>query len=222
MTALLVLLTFVVFLLIDYFYSRRPVVVASQATEKRAPVPRLAPSLVAGFQIPENLRYHPGHTWALSESPTQVRIGLDDFASKLIGKIERMTLPKRGQWIRQGQKFLTVFRDGSSVEMVSPIEGAVTDVNDAALASPDAARRDCYGEGWLLKVQAPDAKVNFRNLLNGNLARWWMEESATRLQRRIPAMAGVLAQDGGVAVDDLTAQVPNQEWSEMAREFFLS
>jgi glycine cleavage system H protein len=64
--------------------------------------------------------------------------------------------------------------------------------------------------------------VNFRNLLNGNLARWWMEESATRLQRRIPAMAGVLAQDGGVAVDDLTAQVPNQEWSEMAREFFLS
>lgn len=221
MTALLVLLTFGVFLLIDYFYSRRPVVVASPLAEKRA-LPRIAPSLVAGFQIPENLRYHPGHTWALSESPTQVRIGLDDFAAKLIGKIERITLPQRGQWVRQGQKFLTVFRDGRSAEMVSPIEGAVTDVNDAALANPEAARKDPYGEGWLLKVQAPDAKVNFRNLLNGTLARWWMEESATRLQRRVPALAGVLAQDGGVAMDDLTAQVPDQEWSEMAREFFLA
>jgi glycine cleavage system H lipoate-binding protein len=221
MTALLVLLTFGVFLLIDYFYSRRPVVVASPLAEKRT-LPRLGPSLVAGFQMPESLRYHPGHTWALSESPTQVRIGLDDFASKLIGKIERITLPQRGQWVRQGQKFLTVFRDGRSAEMVSPIEGAVTDVNDAALENPEAARKDPYGEGWLLKVQAPDAKVNFRNLLNGTLARWWMEESATRLQRRVPALAGVLAQDGGVAMDDLTAQVPDQEWSEMAREFFLA
>ncbi len=48
--------------------------------------PRLTPSLVGGFSVPDNLRYHPGHTWALSESPNLVRIGIDDFASKLIGK----------------------------------------------------------------------------------------------------------------------------------------
>jgi hypothetical protein len=33
-----------------------------------------------------------------------VRIGMDEFASKLTGKIERIALPQRGQWIRQGQK----------------------------------------------------------------------------------------------------------------------
>jgi glycine cleavage system H lipoate-binding protein len=67
--------------------------------------------LVGGFAVPENLRYHPGHTWALSESPNLVRVGMDDFASKLTGRSENITLPQRGQWIRQGQKVCTIYRD---------------------------------------------------------------------------------------------------------------
>jgi hypothetical protein len=38
----------------------------------------------------------------------------------------------------------------------------------------------------------------------------------------MPMMLGALAQDGGVAVDDLTDQIPDQQWSEIAKEFFLS
>ena len=73
-----------------------------------------------------------------------------------------------------------------------------------------------------MTVQSPDAKTNFRNLLGGALARWWTEESAGRLQRKMPMMAGALAQDGGVAVDDVTGQIPDKEWSAIAKEFFLS
>ena len=133
MTVILVLLTFAGFLLIDYFRSRKQVAVRpALQTAKHEVLPRLAPSVVGGFQVLDNLRYHPGHTWALSESPNLVRIGLDDFASKLIGKIERIALPQRGQWVRQGQKIWTIFRDGNSVDMVSPIEGTVADINEAA------------------------------------------------------------------------------------------
>ena len=83
------------------------------------PVLLFAPGLVGGFQVPEKLRYHPGHTWALSESPSLVRVGLDEFAAKLTGKLERIALPQRGQWIRQGQKIWTLHRDGSTVDMLS-------------------------------------------------------------------------------------------------------
>jgi hypothetical protein len=38
----------------------------------------------------------------------------------------------------------------------------------------------------------------------------------------MPALAGAVAQDGGVAVDDLTALMPNQDWATVAKEFFLS
>jgi glycine cleavage system H lipoate-binding protein len=186
MTVILVLLTFATFLLIDHFFSRRqgitqPVLMAAKREGQARPVP----GLVGGFEVPENLRYHPGHTWALSESPSLVRVGMDDFASKLVGKVERITLPQRGQWIRQGQKIATIFRDGVAVDMVSPIEGSIADVNDTVVGDPKLTQKDPYGEGWLVTVQSPDAKTNFRNLLGGALARWWTEESATRLQKRM-------------------------------------
>jgi glycine cleavage system H lipoate-binding protein len=225
MTVILVLLTFAAFLLIDHFQSRKRVVTQpgfQVSPAKREDLPRLAPSFVGGFQVPENLRYHPGHTWALSESPSLVRVGMDDFASKLTGKVDRITLPQRGQWLRQGQKICTLYRGGNAVDMVSPIEGSVADINESLAQDPKLALRDPYGEGWLVTVQSPDAKTNFRNLLGGALARWWTEESASRLQRKMPLALGALAQDGGVAMDNVTAQMPGQDWMQIAKEFFLS
>src|SRR5208337_4939003 len=188
MTVLLVLFFFVTFLLIDYFRTRRAIMqpTLQVAPAKSDALPRLQPALVGGFAFPENLRYHPGHTWALSESPNLVRVGMDDFASKLTGKLERIALPQRGQWIRQGQKMCTLYRDDCAVDMVSPIEGSVSDINQAVIKDPKLALSDPYGEGWLVTVQAPDAKTSFKNLFGGPLARWWTEESASRLQRRMP------------------------------------
>ena len=226
MTVLLVLFTFAAFLTIDYIRSRKAVVkpaLSVSAPKYEAAVPRLQPALVAGFAVPENLRYHPGHTWALSESTNLVRVGMDDFASKLTGTIDSITLPQRGQWIRQGQKVCTIHRDGGTVDMVSPIEGIVAEINRAVEKDPKVALNDPFGEGWLVTVNAPDPKTSFKNLIGGPLARWWMEESASRLQRRMPmAMAGALAQDGGVAVDNVGAEIPEKEWEGLAKEFFLS
>lgn len=223
MTVIMVLLTFAIFLSIDYVRSQK--LVAKQGSTqpaRREAVSQMVPALVAGFEVPENVRYHVGHTWALSESRELVRVGMDDFASKLVGKIESIALPQRGRWVRQGQKIWTIFRDGKSVDMVSPIEGTITDVNDAVAKNPELARKDPYGEGWLVTVQAPDSKINFRNLLSGSLARLWTESAALQLRSKIPTLAGALAQDGGVAVDDLTAQMPGEDWARVTREFFLS
>src|SRR5579872_6275775 len=195
MTVIMVLLTFAIFLLIDYVRTQKLAKQTAVQAARREAAPRVVPALVAGFQVPENVRYHAGHTWALSESHEMVRVGMDDFASKLVGKIESIALPQRGRWVRQGQKIWTIFRDGKSVDMVSPIEGTISDVNEAVAKDPELARKDPYGEGWLVTVQAPDSKLNFRNLLGGTLARLWTESAALHLQSRIPAMAGALAQD---------------------------
>ncbi|HEX6879959.1 MAG TPA: glycine cleavage system protein H [Terriglobales bacterium] len=227
MTVILVLVTFVGFLLIDHFMSRgKAPVFAGQASGRREPaIPRLQPNMVSGFKVPESLRFHPGHTWALSESPNLVRIGVDDFASKIVGgKIESVQLPQRGQWIRQGQKVWSFVRNGQKIEMVSPIEGSVADVNDALVADPSLMNKDPYGEGWMVTVQSPDAKTNFRNLMGGALARWWTEESSSRLMKKLPGSMGglALAQDGGVATSDIAAGLPDDKAAELAREFFLT
>jgi glycine cleavage system H lipoate-binding protein len=222
MTVLLILTTFVIFLTIDYFYGRKPVVQAAPGARERAALAPLPPNIVAGFALPDHLRYHPGHAWALSESPKRMRLGLDDFAARLIGNMDRLSLPQRGRWVRQGQTLLTAYRDGSKAEIVSPMEGMVTDVNEAVVRDPSLALRDPYGEGWLVTVECPDAKTNFRNLLSGALARRWMEEAAARLFGRMPALAGAVAQDGGIAVSDLTSHLPEHDWMDLTREFFLS
>jgi len=223
MTVILMLAMFAIFLSIDYFRKGKEVTSSVEiGEESAASAPRLARTIVAGFDLPENRRYHPGHTWALQESPTLVRVGLDDFGARLAGKIDEITLPKRGQWVRQGQKFVTLRRDGQSAELVSPVEGEVTGVNEALLSDATLLNSDPYGQGWFVSIISPDLPISFRNLLNGTLARKWMADAASRLQMRVPSLAGVVAQDGGVAVHDLTAQLPTVKWTELTREFFLT
>ena len=223
MTVILMLAMFAIFLTIDYL---RKGTEAAQTAEARLEAattsPRPMPAIVAGFDLPENRCYHQGHTWALQESPTLVRVGIDDFGARLAGKIDEIVLPKRGQWVRQGQKFVTLVRDGQKTELVSPVEGDVTNVNGALTKDATLSNSDPYGQGWLVSVVSPDATTTFRNLLSGSLARKWMAEASQRLQVRAPMLAGAVAQDGGVAVHDLTLQLPTEQWSQITREFFLT
>lgn len=222
MTVLLVVAMFAIFLTIDYARNRKRVVELASKSEEKIPAKvQVQPSTISGFDLVDNLSYHPGHTWALRESPTFVRVGLDDFAARLIGKCDSIMLPKRGQWIRQGQKLATIFRNGEKAELVSPVEGEVTNVNEQLSKDPNVTLREPYKAGWLVAVMSPDAQTTFRNLLSGDVARRWMAEAASRLRTKVPALAGAVAQDGGVAVADLTAELPGQSWHEVAREFFL-
>jgi len=223
MTVILMLAMFAIFLTIDYVRKGEEARETAAARDEATSVAsRVLPTIVAGFELPENRRYHPGHTWALQESPTLVRVGLDDFGARLAGKIDEITLPKRGQWIRQGQKFATLTRDGQKTDIVSPVEGEVTAINEALLSNAAMLNSDPYGQAWFASVISPDLPTSFRNLLNGTLARRWMADASSRLQMRIPALAGAVAQDGGVAVHDLTVHMPTTKWSDITREFFLT
>ena len=108
------------------------------------------------------------------------------------------------------------------IDMVTPIEGSVADINNTVANDPGLIGKDPYGEGWLVAVHSPGAKTNFRNLLGGALASWWTEESSTRLQRLRPSAPGALAQDGGVALDEVASTLPDEQWVRVIREFFLT
>jgi glycine cleavage system H lipoate-binding protein len=223
MVAVLALTTFVIFVLVDYYFQRRsphPVVAASTAKE-REEVP-LPISVVGGFKLPAQLSYHPGHGWAAKEARQVVRIGLDDFAARLLGQIDQIELPARGRWLRQGEKGWTLTRGSHRFEMLSPIEGEVVDVNLQVVNNPSVLRDDPYGAGWLVAVHAPAGEANLKNLLRGRLAQRWMEESVATLYSRMDGGCEVHLQDGGRAIPDILAQVPEDRWEKLVRELFLS
>ncbi len=221
MIALLVVLTFLVAVAIDHLVNRQPIPVTAELPKRVPQRPRLIPSVVSGFALPDNLRYHPGHTWAVSESADLVRVGIDDFAAKLTGDVTAIDIPERGQWIRQGQRIIAMHHNGREIDLVSPIEGTVVDVNQKALDDPATALKDPYGDGWLISVNSPDARTNFRNLLGGTTARRWMDEAAARL-RTLATPATALAQDGGLAVENLIDQLPDADWDQLTKELFLA
>ena len=224
MFIMLVLLTFVAGILLDHFLTRRKILVldAPKSRNREAAAPKLIADVIGGFTLPENLRYHPGHTWAVAEAQELVRVGADELAAKVAGHLTAVDLPERGKWIRQGQKIVALHRNGREIDLVSPIEGTVVRINEKLLRDPDLARKDPYGDGWLLTVNAPDVSTNFRNLLNGKVARRWMEESASKLRMLSPGAVAALAQDGGVALDDLVGHLTEAQFQDLTADLFLT
>ncbi len=228
MTVILVLATFLAFILIDYVLHRRaaaqPAVQKGRAAFEpaRAVPAALQPAYVEGFLVPEQLTYHPGHSWLEHERQHVARVGADEFAAALLGKVERIELPRPGTWVRQGQKAWAVFRDGEKTEMVSPIEGEVLAVNADVLADPSLLRKDPYGKGWLMTVFVPDEESTARNLMPAGMVRTWMREAVQRLYARQPQLAGLVAADGGRPTEDIVAGLPDASWKALTREFFLT
>ncbi len=218
MVALLVLATFVVFITIDVLLHREKYKfrVAETSTEaKPATVP-----IVAGVALPETLSYHPGHAWALDQGNGRVRVGLDEFAASLLGKIERFEIPQRGRWLRQGEKGWTVHTENGEAQMLAPAEGEIVALNDKVLANPSLMTDDPYGAGWLLEIFSPDIQVSFRNLLSGALARRWMEWSIGELRQALSPSPVVTALDGGRIDPQVGTQLPKEKWRDITRQFF--
>jgi len=222
MTVLLVLATFLVFIVLDYALNRRKAMATVPAQAANVVPAPMGGDFVDGFLVPDNVSYHAGHSWLLRERKNVVRVGADEFAAALAGKIERIELPKPGQWIRQGQRLVALFRDGQKTEMVSPTEGEVMEVNSEVLGNPTLLRQDPYGKGWLLSVHVPDEENTGRNLLPKMLVREWMSEAVSRLYARQPQIAGSVAADGGRPAEDLLAALPDADWREVTGEFFLT
>jgi glycine cleavage system H lipoate-binding protein len=174
---------------------------------------------IRGLLVPEGISYHLGHTWARLESAGLAAVGLDDFANKLIGRIDQIKLPAVGTELRQGEKAWSIVADGKTVDMIAPVEGKVVAINAKAVEN---VNHDPYGQGWLLKVESPRLTTSFRNLLSGLLARKWTEQSVDTLFARANATVGAMAADGGAPVSGMAKQIDAEHWDKIASEFFFT
>jgi glycine cleavage system H lipoate-binding protein len=222
MSILFTLVTFLLFITISYLrYSKAEAAKRPQiAFAAGAQPPEMIREL--GFEIPKGYAFQPGHTWAAAESDQQARVGVDSFAATLLGKVEAVETGEVSRWIRQGQKVMTLKRDGLAVDLVSPVEGVVIGVNPKVLKDPGLIAKDPYGEGWVMRIHSPNLPTNQRNLIRGSMVRPWMAHTLTRFKELASPLVGAVAQDGGMPVSGLLAQVDEGLRQAMIREFFLT
>lgn len=223
MSILFVLITFLLIITVTYF--RRPAGEVLQAqSDTQARMRNTAPVMTrtAGFEIPTGYSFHPGHTWVCDEGRQNARVGMDSFAARLFGKIDRIETVELNRWVRQGQKLWTVTREGKSVEMLSPIEGVVVSLNHQVIKNPGMLNDDPYKEGWVCVVKSPDMATNLKNLIQGPLVAPWMQNTLNRISALATQYAPAMAQDGGVPVSGLLMQVDPATQERIIREFFLT
>ncbi len=175
------------------------------------------------FQLPEGLFFHPGHTWTRLEADGTVTVGIDAFGRQLVGSSAAFSLPSVGDTLRQGEPGLALSARGRHVEMLSPVDGTVVDVNPLAAAAPERVHRSPYGEGWLMRVSSPKLAANLRNLLSGQLARLWTDAACEKLGAELsPRELGPQYADGGVPVDGILLEALPGTWDTVAARFFLT
>jgi len=104
---------------------------------------------------PEELRYTETHEWVRVGDNVAV-VGLTDHAQSELGDVVYLELPPAGTEVTAGGEFGVVESVKAASDLYAPLSGKVVGVNDAATGDPALVNKDCYGEGWLVKVELKD------------------------------------------------------------------
>ena len=104
------------------------------------------------MNFPETLKYTKDHEWIRIEGDTGT-VGITDYAQGELGDVVFVELPAVGRSVRQHESFGTIEAVKAVSDLFAPMSGAVTDVNAAVAATPDAVNKDPYGKGWMVKIK---------------------------------------------------------------------
>ena len=110
---------------------------------------------MADPSYPDDLKYHAEHDWARIEGDSAT-FGITWYAQDALGEVVFFDPPEVGAEVSKDQAYTEVESVKAVSDVIAPLSGEVTDVNDALGDKPETINEDPYGEGWLVKVKLSD------------------------------------------------------------------
>lgn len=214
MVAILLILTVIAFLVIDYIMNRREKEQAETQPAAAKAVDQKPVSIISGPY------FHPTHSWA-KVTDDVVTVGIDEFTGKLIGRIQKVDIPRVGSYLQQGQTAWKLSRGKRELPQSSPVEGEVVEINEQLLNNPSRINESPYKDGWIMKIRPNALRQNLKNLLHGDTAKHWLENARSQFVLRFANEVGPVCQDGGELIDNAGELLTESEWEEVLREFFM-
>jgi len=101
---------------------------------------------------PEDLLYHPEHDWVRIEGD-QATFGITWYAQDSLGEVVFYEPPEVGSTVAKDSPYAEVESVKAVSDVVAPLSGEITEINDALADAPERINEDPYGEGWLVKVR---------------------------------------------------------------------
>ena len=125
--------------------------------------------------------YHSGHVWLRVEDRGNVRVGLDDFAQKILGRAYAVALPHEGLKVEKGKHRWSVTHKAGETPLIIPISGLVIEVNWKLQQFPSLLNRDPYGAGWAFVIKPNELKTGLSDLFYGSRALEWQKAEMDKL-----------------------------------------
>lgn len=221
MVAIFVLITFLLFIAIDWL------VLKSQkkthpAFEKSPSIADIAVFTKEMFRAPLDIFLSKGHTWAQKNDSGLIKIGIDEFILKALGKVAIIKTAAVGQTVKKGDVLFESAVSNKVFSFRSPVQGIVKFINPNIL---NKKITDPYGEDWGLLVAADDFSDVKESLFTGTEIKKFLQTEFLRLKDFLhthtlkPELAGATMFDGGNVVEGAVSSVTAKGMEEFEKDF---
>jgi len=95
--------------------------------------------------------YAPSHEYVIVDGNIG-HIGISDYAQKALGNIVYVDMPEQGDDVTAGEEFGAVESVKAAEDLMSPVSGAVLNINEALLDNPRLLNEDPMAN-WIIEVE---------------------------------------------------------------------
>jgi CheY-like chemotaxis protein/glycine cleavage system H lipoate-binding protein len=178
----------------------------------------------AEFVIPGGAFISEGHCWLTLEADGSVKVGIDDFAKKLLGKVSDIEYPNLGMSVKVGQSLFSVRLGSRTMSFAAPISGRVTKINKYLGEHLDSLEATPYGQNWICTIDAEDFDGELPKLKIGKAAVSFYQTEIDRFMTSVKEAQKAGSKAPESALEPLhVGQMENleeNEWNEVAQKFF--
>ena len=175
------------------------------------------------FQIPGGVFISDGHCWANVGEDGSVKVGLDDFAKKIIGKIDSIELPNLGMTVKKGQSLFTIEQGMKNISFKSPLSGKVKEINKFINQEIDSLNITSYDQNWICEIDADELDSELQKLKIGKSAVAFYEEDIERLKemkRKLKTGKETDLEINGVIYSGEMEKLDDISWKRFSEAFF--
>lgn len=108
-----------------------------------------------GANYPDELLYHPEHDWARVEG-SEATFGITWYAQDALGEVVFFDPPEVGTAVTANETYAEVESVKAVSDVLAPLSGEISAINDAVGDNPELLNSDPYGQGWMVKVKLAD------------------------------------------------------------------
>lgn len=173
------------------------------------------------FAIPGGVFISKDHCWVGIDQDGNAKIGIDDFAKKLIGKIDDIEFPNLGMNVKVDQPLFSLKQGRRHITFGSPISGNVTSINNELDEDLDSLEISPYEQNWICKIDAENLDTELRKLNIGNSAVSFYQNDITKYQEEIQKIDSIKKEDKDHLFKGELAELDDYNFEKLTSEFFL-